>query len=34
VVKVEKKDGKLVNSVIDKLGKVAPADTWKWWMKK
>jgi branched-chain amino acid transport system substrate-binding protein len=34
VVKVEKKDGKLVNSVIDKLGKVAQADTWKWWMKK
>jgi len=34
VVKVEKKDGKLVNSVIDKLGKVSQADTWKWWMKK
>ncbi len=35
VVKTEKgKDGKLYNAVIDKLGKVSQADTWKWWMKK
>ena len=34
VVKVEKKDGKLYNAVIDKIGKVSQADTWKWWMKK
>jgi branched-chain amino acid transport system substrate-binding protein len=34
VVKVEKKEGKLVNSVIDRLGKISQADTWKWWMKK
>jgi branched-chain amino acid transport system substrate-binding protein len=33
IVKVEKKDGKLVNSVIDKIGKVSQADTWKWWNK-
>jgi branched-chain amino acid transport system substrate-binding protein len=34
VVKTEKKDGKLVNVVIDQLGKVAQADVWKWWWKK
>jgi branched-chain amino acid transport system substrate-binding protein len=34
VVKTEKKDGKLVNVVIDQLGKVAQADVWKWWNKK
>lgn len=34
IVKVEKKDGKLVNSVIDKVGKVSQADTWKWWNKQ
>ena len=33
VVKTEKRDGKLVNVVIDKLGKVAQADVWKWWNK-
>jgi branched-chain amino acid transport system substrate-binding protein len=33
VVKTEKKDGKLVNVVIDQLGKVAQADVWKWWKK-
>jgi len=33
VVKTEKKDGKLVNVVIDQLGKVAQADVWKWWRK-
>ncbi len=34
VVKTEKKDGKLVNVVIDQLGKVAQADVWKWWNKQ
>lgn len=33
VVKTEKREGKLVNVVIDKLGKVAQADVWKWWNK-
>ena len=33
VVKTEKHDGKLVNVVIDKLGKVAQTDVWKWWVK-
>jgi hypothetical protein len=33
VVKTEKKDGKLVNVVIDQLGKVAQTDVWKWWNK-
>ncbi|HVN24885.1 MAG TPA: ABC transporter substrate-binding protein [Syntrophorhabdales bacterium] len=33
IVKVEKKEGKLVNAVIDKLGKVSQVDTWKWWNK-
>ena len=33
VVKTEKRDGKLVNSVIDKIGKVAQEDVWKWWVK-
>ena len=33
VVKVEKKDGKLVNAVIANLGKVAQEDVWKWWRK-
>ena len=33
IVKVEKKDGKLVNSVIDNIGKVSQTDTWKWWNK-
>jgi branched-chain amino acid transport system substrate-binding protein len=33
VVKTEKQGGKLVNVVVDKLGKVAQADVWKWWNK-
>jgi branched-chain amino acid transport system substrate-binding protein len=33
VVKTEKKDGKLVNVVIDQLGRVAQTDVWKWWNK-
>ncbi len=33
VVKTEKRDGKLVNVVVDQLGKVAQADVWKWWNK-
>jgi branched-chain amino acid transport system substrate-binding protein len=33
IVKVEKRDGRLVNVVIDKLGKVAQEDVWKWWRK-
>jgi len=33
VLKVEKRDGKLVNVVIDKLGKVTQEDVWKWWRK-
>jgi len=33
VVKAEKKDGKLGNVVIDRIGKVTQEDTWKWWRK-
>jgi branched-chain amino acid transport system substrate-binding protein len=33
VEKVEKRDGKLVNVVIDSMGKVSQMDTWKWWNK-
>ena len=33
VVKVEKRDGKLANVVIDSFGKVAQEDVWKWWNK-
>jgi hypothetical protein len=33
VEKVEKRDGKLVNVVIDSMGKVGQMDTWKWWNK-
>ena len=33
VLKTEKRDGKLVNVVIDKIGKVAQEDVWKWWNK-
>jgi branched-chain amino acid transport system substrate-binding protein len=33
VTKVEMRDGKFVNVVIDKLGKVAQEDVWKWWRK-
>ena len=34
VLKVEKKDGKLVNAVIANLGKVAQEEVWKWWRKQ
>lgn len=34
VVKVEKKEGKLVNGVVAKIGKVAQEDTWNYWLKK
>ncbi len=33
IMKVEKRDGKLVNVVIDKIEKVTQEDTWKWWNK-
>ncbi len=33
VTRVEKRDGKLVNVVIDRIGKVPQADVWKWWNK-
>lgn len=33
VVKAEKKEGKLVNVVIDRIGRVTQEDTWKWWHK-
>ena len=33
VLKVEKRDGKLVNVAIGKIEKVAQEDTWKWWNK-
>lgn len=33
VLKTEKRDGKLVNAVLDKMGKVAQADVWGWWNK-
>ena len=33
VVRTEKRDGKLVNVVIDKIGKVGQEDVWKWWRK-
>jgi len=33
VVKTEKRDGKLINVIIDRLGKVSQADCWKWWNK-
>jgi len=32
-MKVEKRDGKLVNVVIGKIEKVTQEDTWKWWNK-
>ena len=34
VLKVEKRDGKLVNTVIDKIPSVAQADVWKYWQHK
>ena len=33
VVKVEKREGRIENVVIDRIGKVAQADVWKWWNK-
>ncbi len=33
VVKTEKREGKLTNVMIDRLGRVAQADVWKWWNK-
>ena len=33
IMKVEKRDGKLVNVVIGKIEKVTQEDTWKWWNK-
>jgi branched-chain amino acid transport system substrate-binding protein len=33
VLKVEKRDGKLVNIVIASLGRIAQEDVWKWWNK-
>jgi len=31
VVKTEKREAKLANIVIDKIGRVAQEDVWKWW---
>ena len=33
VVRTEKQDGKLVNVLVDKIGKVGQEDVWKWWRK-
>ena len=33
IVKTEKREGKVGNVVIDKIGKVAQEDVWKWWRK-
>jgi len=33
VLKTEKRDGKLVNAVLDKMGKVSQAEVWGWWNK-
>jgi branched-chain amino acid transport system substrate-binding protein len=33
VVRTEKQEGKLVNSIIERIGKVAQEDVWKWWRK-
>ena len=33
VVKAEKKEGKLGNVVIDRVGRVTQEATWKWWHK-
>jgi len=33
VVKAEKKEGKLGNVIIDRIGRVTQEDTWKWWRK-
>ncbi len=34
IMKVEKKDGKLVNAVIDRIPNVAQGDVWKYWQHK
>jgi len=34
ILKVEKRDGKLVNAVIDRIPSVAQADVWKYWQHK
>jgi branched-chain amino acid transport system substrate-binding protein len=34
IMKVEKRDGKLVNAVIDKIPDVAQSDVWKYWQHK
>jgi branched-chain amino acid transport system substrate-binding protein len=33
VVRTEKQDGKLVNVLVDKIGRVGQEDVWKWWRK-
>jgi branched-chain amino acid transport system substrate-binding protein len=33
VLKTEKRNGQLVNAVLDKLGRVPQADVWGWWNK-
>jgi branched-chain amino acid transport system substrate-binding protein len=33
VLKTEKRDGKLVNVVLDKMGRISQADVWGWWNK-
>ncbi len=33
VLKTEKRDGKLVNTVLDKMGRISQADVWGWWNK-
>jgi branched-chain amino acid transport system substrate-binding protein len=33
VVRTEKQDGKLVNVLVDKIGRVGEEDVWKWWRK-
>ena len=33
IMKVEKRDGKLINVVIGTIEKVTQEDTWKWWNK-
>lgn len=34
VLKTEKRDGKLVNTVLDKMDKVSQAEVWGWWNKR
>jgi branched-chain amino acid transport system substrate-binding protein len=33
VQRVDKKDGKLVNTIVANLGRVTQEDTWTWWQK-